>query len=239
MNPLDHTLITWYTRLSGWSPDLDRFIGVVSNNDLVKGGAIVALIWGLWFLPGEPAERTDRRAILLATLVGAVGAVLLARLASHLVPFRLRPLYVGDGAFRFPFGPDYDQVLVHRSSFPSDHAALFAALVTGIITISRRIGLLAALYAAVLVVFPRLYLGFHYPTDALAGMLIGVTSTGMAVVLGRKGAGVRRLITGVLGWEQRFAGLFYVGLFVFTFEVAELFTSSRLLAMFVWHEIPR
>lgn len=60
-------------------------------------------------------------------------------------------------------------------SFPSGHtASSFAAA-----TVLSRLGLkagLAAFAGAVLIAFSRLYLYVHYPTDVLAGIVLGVFS---------------------------------------------------------------
>lgn len=43
------------------------------------------------------------------------------------------------------------------------------AAATGIFMVWRSVGLLALLYTAIFISIPRAYLGFHYPTDLLAG----------------------------------------------------------------------
>jgi undecaprenyl-diphosphatase len=60
-------------------------------------------------------------------------------------------------------------------SFPSVHATNSFAIVTLISLFFRRKGLQISLYTmAVLVAFSRLYIGVHYPTDILAGAILGV-----------------------------------------------------------------
>lgn len=65
-------------------------------------------------------------------------------------------------------------------SFPSGHAgACFAVASVLFLCLPRRFGI-PALVTAALISFSRLYVGAHYPTDVLGGILIGCV-TGWAV----------------------------------------------------------
>ena len=57
-------------------------------------------------------------------------------------------------------------------SFPSDHCVMAGAVAAGLLVVSRRLGLVAALFA-LLIAFSRVYVGAHYPWDAAAGLLFG------------------------------------------------------------------
>lgn len=58
-------------------------------------------------------------------------------------------------------------------SFPSGHAgACFAVASVLFLCLPRRFGI-PAMVVAVLISFSRLYVGAHYPTDVLGGMVIG------------------------------------------------------------------
>lgn len=71
-------------------------------------------------------------------------------------------------------------VVVHSSSYPSGHS-LNSMVVLGLLTVlaarAGRKALVVAVGAALvgLVGFSRVYLGVHYPSDVLAGWLIGAT----------------------------------------------------------------
>ncbi len=72
-------------------------------------------------------------------------------------------------------------VLVARStdySFPSDHAVMAGAAATGLLLVSRRLGIIAA-SAAALMAFARVYVAAHYPWDVLSGLLLGAAVAGL------------------------------------------------------------
>lgn len=65
-------------------------------------------------------------------------------------------------------------------SFPSGHSsASFAAAVVYYRNLPKKYGV-PALVLAALIAFSRLYVGVHYPTDVLAGALVGTT---LAIVM--------------------------------------------------------
>lgn len=66
-------------------------------------------------------------------------------------------------------------------SFPSGHScSSFAAAFVYARCLPRCYGI-AALVLAGLIAFSRLYLGVHYPTDILGGILVGLLSGGLAL----------------------------------------------------------
>ena len=60
-------------------------------------------------------------------------------------------------------------------SFPSDHAAVAFAIAFAVLAFSRRAGA-AFLAGAILIAASRVVVGVHYPTDVLAGALVGWTA---------------------------------------------------------------
>jgi undecaprenyl-diphosphatase len=69
-------------------------------------------------------------------------------------------------------------------SFPSDHAAAAFAIAFAVLAFSRWGGV-AFLAAATLVGLSRIALGLHYPSDVLAGLLVGWAAAVFVVHVGR------------------------------------------------------
>ena len=90
-------------------------------------------------------------------------------------------------------------VLASRSSdfsFPSDHTVMAGAVTAGLLLVSRRLGLAAAV-AAVLLAAARVYTAAHYPWDVLAGLVLGSAVALLGWLL--------RVVplTALTGWRRR------------------------------------
>lgn len=95
-----------------------------------------------------------------------VGSLIVNNLILKNLVARTRPYEAVDGLQRI--------IEAQRDlSFPSGHTgSSFAAAVVIFLTCPRKIGG-PALILAFLIMFSRLYVGVHYPTDVLAGMITG------------------------------------------------------------------
>lgn len=85
-------------------------------------------------------------------------------------------------------------------SFPSDHAVMGGAVAAGLLLVNRRLGLLAAL-AAALMAFTRVYIGAHYPWDVLGGLAFGASVAILGWLL------LRHTVTALASWLRRQPGL--------------------------------
>jgi undecaprenyl-diphosphatase len=116
------------------------------------------------------------------------------------------------------------------SSFPSDTAAFAFALSVGVLLMWGRWGWLVVLYSLVVICVPRIYLGYHYPSDVIVGALIGSFVT---LTLCRKEIRIplsRRLLL----WSDNHAGMFYCAFFLLTYEIAAVFEDARQILTAAW-----
>jgi undecaprenyl-diphosphatase len=106
---------------------------------------------------------------------------------------------------------------------PSDHAVLFAALAASFWMINRWAGLVMALHALIVVGFARVYLGYHWPGDILAGAVVGVAVAALAM------APIRGIVarTSALPLGERHPELMYPILFLVLFQMTSMFETAR------------
>lgn len=221
MNHFDSTILLWLNQFVGRHPNFDAAVVHLSASNLLKGQAFMLTFWWFWFAPEE--RRRKNREIILATILGAFIAIFLGRVLAACLPFRLRPGSNPDLAFTSPFGADFK--LRTWSSFPSDHSMLFCTLATGLIFISAQVGAAAYVYGLLFIDLPRVYLGFHHPTDVLAGAALG-TAIACAINAER----VRRPATGrLLEALQRHESAFYSVFFFVSIQIMTMFDGPRTL----------
>jgi undecaprenyl-diphosphatase len=212
MTDFEAQVLAFLNHFAGRSIAADTFAVLLTELFLAKGGALMALLWWGWFAVGCDADR--RRQTIPATLIGCFVALAMARLLALALPFRPRPIHNPALGLRLPHDV-HPATLLGWSSFPSDHAALFTGLASGIGYFAKRIGALAMAYVLVLICLPRLYLGFHYPTDIVAGALLGI---GSVMLMQRSWIGWA-LVQPIWQLALRSPGLFYAGLFLLSFEI--------------------
>jgi undecaprenyl-diphosphatase len=170
----------------------DTLCVLIASNFLFKGAWVCALYPWAWFrADGKPDSQ---RTTLMYGMVGALASVPVARLIGFLFPFRLRPIHDPRLHLQLAYGLD-PATLLSWTSFPSDHATLFTALAVTLILVAPRVGAVALGYVLLFIDLPRIYLGIHYPTDILAGTLIG---TGIALL-----ARIDPVREGIGGWGVR------------------------------------
>lgn len=220
MNIFDSGVISFFNQFSQHSWTFDKGIGFLIGNNLLKGGVLVTIIWWVWF---ESIDRySHNRKHIVATLLSCLVAITMARGLALTLPFRLRPLHEEGLNFLLPYGM-LPTSLEGWSSFPSDHAVLFFALSTGLLFISRKVGTFALSYTALFICIPRIYLGLHYPTDIIAGAIIGVTIPLLSNIYLIKS----KRLQSIADWSYSKPILFYPLFFLLTYQIADMFHSGR------------
>ena len=157
---MDETLlreINRFARATGW-------LHPIANGYASYGIALFGLLLlaGWW-----TARRSGDPRMMAAALCAGAATLLAVALNQPIVAAvaRPRPYATHPGLL----------VLAHRSSdpsFPSDHATMAGAAAVGLLLVSWRLGTIATV-AAVAMAGARVYIAAHYPSDVLAGLLLG------------------------------------------------------------------
>lgn len=225
VNPFDAHILSYLNHFARRSWAFDNLF-VLCSNYLLRVAGIVPLYWWAWFRGGE--GKNGKRDFLLFGMIACLFALLLSRTISALLPFRPRPIHNPELHFQLPYSQG-NGMLLGWSSFPSDHAAVYFALAMCLYFAAPRLGIFALCWAIFVTSLPRLYLGLHYPTDIMAGALLGV---GVAYL--SKSSKLRTAVTTPLArWQERHPGPFYALLFLFTVQLATAFESVLLFKNYI------
>lgn len=228
MGLFDAVILHFFNQFAHRSLFADKVIWFISDSYLTRGVPVIAILWWAWFRGGETKAR-DREFVLSGIFMSGV-ALFVARALAILLPIRERPLQNPPPQFHMPFGVSSTDFL-GWSAFPSDHAVFFFALATSIYFVSRKVGIATHCYVLLAICLPRLYLGVHYPTDILAGAVLGI---GIACLSLAKG--LRTFLTRLpLLSSECSPGFFYPGFFIVTFFLATNFDPLRVAVVSAAH----
>lgn len=163
---MDETYLLLVPHIRDWWIDT---VVLLALNDQFRMYVPVVLLYAAWMWPSGVA--TGRIWFAMRSITGIICGLCVCLVGRHLLPQSPRPRLVMPNEF---FGaaacvPD----LSNFHSFPSDSATFAAGVATVIFYMSWRLGIVALTWAIVVVCLPRLYIGYHYPSDILAGLAIG------------------------------------------------------------------
>jgi len=253
MNYFDESVMKFVNSFSRASDAFDYLMSLLVHNYLVKGGILMTIVWWFWFwdkkdvndkeyVKDKKGRKTNQekqetkeikqnklvRERIILTLGACLVAIFVGRLLVYVLPFRLRPLHEIGLNFITPYGIN-PNTLGSWSSFPSDHAVLFFALATGMFFISRIACLLVTIYILLIICFPRVYCGFHYPTDIIAGALLGI---GIAWIIIKTNLG-NYIKNPAMYCLNRWPGFFYACFFFLTYQIATMFDPVREIGTYI------
>ncbi len=122
---------------------------------------IIWIILTLVFLCFKKTRKIGFSMALSLIIGYLVGNLFLKNVVARIRPYNLNP----EISLLVPKLSDY--------SFPSGHTLSSFEAATAIFIRNKKLGI-PALVLAVLIAFSRLYLYVHYPTDVLAGVVLGI-----------------------------------------------------------------
>lgn len=219
LNSFDFGITRWLNGFAGANDYVDYFAWRFANNDLIKGGVMVGLLWGVWSLdrPGR-----DTNSDIIRTFVGMIVAIFIGRALQVFLPHRQRPLHEPALDFRLPENMP-GNAMDGWSSFPSDHGVLYIAIAVALMFRFRIVGAFALSWAIVVIFLPRLYLGLHYLSDIVVGGALGAALMAVVMIV----PAPENAMSALSRWRARHPILFQALAFMATFEAASQFRGSR------------
>lgn len=197
----------------------------------------------LWFTgesnPDEsPVARISRLECRRRVLLLAIALPLSFLLAQVIQKYVERPRPLFSAELEIPIDPEVWQGIKEafsmHGSFPSDHAVMFAVIITGALSVNMWAGLLAltiGLYYSVL----RVGVGFHWPSDVFAGAVLGTGVTTFLLFIKRY---VLRILDFVLLQFKRYQFITYPVGFLLLLDLSQkLSMLFYLVSLVLGHQL--
>jgi len=176
MNSMDASLLIWLNGLSGNIKSFDDLMRLIASDYLMP--LVFSLsMFGLWFSGKTSSQRMTYQ---LTALMG-----ISALSISNVVVWSINSLW--DRPRPFLDHPNELNLLFYSPtdpSFPANPVAIGFAVAMAAWTVNRKFGLWL-FAAASLYGFSRVYVGVFYPTDIVAGALVGIAVYGFTSYLRR------------------------------------------------------
>jgi len=202
---MDLSVLYFLNKLAASGGIAGTLIGMFTENPLLRGGPIFFCICYLWFSTNDVNVRIK---IIMGGIACILGVLISVFCQSHL-PIHVRPVYDNRLGIVNILRWNQDSTDKRIYSFPSDTATLYFALVTIVFLQSRKMGLLTLLWAVLTVGVCRVAVGVHYPSDILAGMILGTT---FVLVLSNISGLNKWLTKNILKYDQgqKYMNIFFV-----------------------------
>ena len=157
---LDVQLLYFFNNFAGKSVVFDKVIIFLAN--YLQYPLVALFLVGLYFWHNsKPEKKKILWVAAFSMAVARLGVTELIRFFYH----RPRPFLVYNDILPLISKNEY--------SFPSGHAAFFFAFATAIYFFNKRWGAWFFI-AAILISISRVVAGIHYPSDIVAGAIVGV-----------------------------------------------------------------
>jgi undecaprenyl-diphosphatase len=160
---MDTRLFHAINGLAGRSSSLDHLLRWGAQDLPILLGLLLACAW---FWPAPLLDRQERQRLVVYSVSAALLGLAAAQIIGHLW-LRDRPYLVHPAHLIIPPSAD--------ASFPSDHAVGGFGLATPFLIARRRLGWVLVAIAGLLA-FCRVAAGTHYPSDVVAGAVVGATA---------------------------------------------------------------
>jgi undecaprenyl-diphosphatase len=166
LNPFDSAVYHIINGLAGHNHLFDDIMIFFAKYALEIYAVLFVIAW--FALPRKNIK--NRHALVMAGLSGIL-ALIFNVIISH-IWFRPRPFTV------FPKGT-YTELISHSSdaSFPSDHTAGSFGFAAGSWGKNTKGISYTFTIVAFIVMFARVYVGVHYPTDVIGAMIVGMIAS--------------------------------------------------------------
>ncbi len=168
--------------MAGHTPLLDGFLPFLAQYGLEIYAVFFVIAW--FGLPRR--EEKKRHALVVSFFGGAIALLINAIIGGFL--FRPRPFTISS-VHAHQMIPH-----AHDTSFPSDHVSGGFGFAAGAWGQTAKWFSWLFTFLSIVMMFARVYVGVHWPTDVLASLVIGVISGRIAKFL----SSPLRLITGIL-----------------------------------------